>query len=251
MPKAKFIFFKMPWCGHCIHFDKGIPEKGIPPQWPIMENDAELKRICDIKKMEWNGVKERGPLKALPAEYNFVNYGPYFWLEAGRDASGKPVGITYRGEAKAEILKAWIIKTIATDPAFAGVRGGQTTSEKKPKPVVAATVNRPTNQAPSVVPSGNKPGLQPSRAPQRGNDVDERLKAMRIQVKQEKPEKTERFEKAERKHVAHDAVQQHRAPQQAVSRSGSSPQEEKTTTFSYKRPNTKIRLAYRSTSDEQ
>jgi len=136
--KPTFLFFKISWCGPCKTFDIGIPEKNVPAQWPIMEADKELNSIVNLKRYEWNSMPERGAVKPLPKEYQpLVTYGPFFFLEAGRETSGKPVGVIFRGNASAQALKEWITQTLATNELFAHFK-------VKKRNVVPAALNHPS-----------------------------------------------------------------------------------------------------------
>jgi hypothetical protein len=159
--KPTLYFFKMPWCYHCVTFDEGRPaENGKPAtraEWPAMLNDPELNQLVSVKKVVWNGSADRGPLIAKPPGYEFVNYGPYFFLEAGKDEAGKPLGVTFRGDDRtAAGLKAWVKTTIATDPAFAQAKA----AAKKERITVPAALNHPAMSKPTVQARAGQPAVQ-------------------------------------------------------------------------------------------
>lgn len=241
--KPTFIFFKMPWCGHCITFDQGTGQKA--PQWGLLEADAELKAKVTMKRVVWNSRPDGGPIAPLPAEYqSLVTYGPFFWLESGRDAkTGKPLGLVYRGENSAPAIKAWILKTIATDELFVSASKNQAAPH-----VVPAVVNRPKAPAPkvpvaapSVVPAAAiapVPKAAPVAAPKGvaipkglSADLNGRLKAMRATPA------TATVDDEPQNDVA--VVVSPKAPS-AKTGPGGEPK------FSYRRPGTQARLAFKS-----
>ena len=66
--KPTFIFFAMIGCPHCEHFI----ESGV---WDELKADPELSREVNFKMIEF------GSRKDLPAQYDFVDYAPYFYME--------------------------------------------------------------------------------------------------------------------------------------------------------------------------
>jgi hypothetical protein len=178
-PKPIFVFAKMPWCGHCVKFDSG--------QWQILagdeqkhtHGDPELKKVVDLERIIWNSDRQRGAVLPLPEKYReLITYGPFFWLEAGVNAKGKPIGVEVKvapvnGERTAASVKAAILHQLNTNPIFA--RATAVTATPVPagiltptpgaaprRQVVAATVTRPG--AASIA----APARVPTKVQQRG-----------------------------------------------------------------------------------
>ena len=160
--KPKFVFFKMPWCGHCVIFDQGDKNRNMPAVWPQIEADKELNSRVTCKKIVWD--PKATPKVALPNEYDgIVTHGPFFWLESGVDPkTNKSIGIEYKGERSHKAIKEWIYKTIETDSNF---------KTFKSRPAVPGVNTRPTKPIPSSIPKqgqGHNPTI-PSRIPNKPN----------------------------------------------------------------------------------
>lgn len=149
----------MIYCGPCKAFNGEIA--GMPSQWEILLKDQQVNSMVNLKRIEWNGWEQSGPIVQLPKEYQgLVNFGPFFWLEAGRDASGKPVGIVFRGQASAESVKKWITESLAKETMFAHFKA-------KKRNVVPAALNHPsvTGRSASKTQEQLKTVQQPQSAP--------------------------------------------------------------------------------------
>jgi hypothetical protein len=215
-------------------FDEGSAATGQPAQWPIMEADEELKSVVRMRRIIWNGNAKAPPLIPLPAEYQgLVTHGPFFWLEAGRDDKGKPVGVVYRGESKVSALKEWIFTTIKTDKLFVHYSAG-----KKQRQVVTASTNRPTQQLPSK--ALTQPGAPkvPQTYQQQGG-LDRRPRPAAQVVLESADGSDDEPMEARRPPAAQPS------PHTAPGGSNTPPQ------FSYNRPGTQPRLAFNEeVSDE-
>lgn len=194
----ELIFFKMPWCPHCVHFDVGDPRTGMPPQWPILQNDPALKGRVTFKRIEWNEqTGGKYPIMPRPKGYEFVNYGPYFWLESGKDASGRPVGSTYKGQASPKDIASWILSIIDSRDAVATPSTSQPIKieiplNKPPQP------KGPVNQA-TVLPKGaavprgplvnkNQPSIIKARPAPGGDEaLAAKLRAMKVDTPAARP----------------------------------------------------------------
>lgn len=168
----------MTWCPHCIYFALGqndpTTKKLIKPaQWPIMLADKELNSRVELVHHEWNHRDKDGagrPMKIIPRPpgYDFINAGPMFVLEAGKDTSGNSVGVIFGGGPRdAPDLKKWIFDQMATNPLFK-----QKAPLVKGIPVVTQQPSRPTPAAASAVATsrpnnmvGNRPTAAPVAAP--------------------------------------------------------------------------------------
>jgi hypothetical protein len=258
--KPTFIFFGLPWCGHCVTLADGHPATAstpaVPAEWPILRDDPELKGKINMKKITWN-MKATPPIP-LPVEYSkLVGWGPYLYLEASNEG-GVTKGATYASSAPrtAKALKAWIIETIKTDPLFASSKnlfGGNTgiksaaitgnlVNTRKPvgkpqKAIVAAANNNP---AARNVMAARKPPTIPnkgaskvaSKAAIKTNSVDQRLKALSKSEKAKEMDKDEDHEDI----VSSDSEDE-------VQDNKKNKKEEKTS-FSYRSANTRVKALH-------
>jgi hypothetical protein len=182
MAKPALIFFGMPWCPHCRRFEEG--------GWKEMEKDVQLKNAVSLRKIDWN-TRQGHPIRPLPEEYKFVNYGPYFWLEAGRDANGKPVGLTFPTSERAtyENVKKWVASTL-NSPAWKELRTKTMAIKTATQPQVRTASPQekaaPSRPVPAEVPKKVQVPIRSSslKAPAPSND--EKLKAMIARKAEEK-----------------------------------------------------------------
>lgn len=214
-PRPKFLFFGMTWCPHCIYFAKGQKDQSgkeiMAPQWPIMLADKELNSKVDLQHIEWNHKDKDGagrPMKVIPRPpgYDFINAGPMFELEAGKDASGNSVGVIFAGGPRsAADLKKWILNQLATNPLFKS-RGPIVTQQQQPRTPAAVATNKhaghnhATPAAATTAPSqprpnnmvGNKSAPSPvqSTPPKQVSGADKLRAAMANQQQQASSVKT-------------------------------------------------------------
>lgn len=89
-------------CGHCEHFYE-YPSKETSV-WAQLLADPELQKTVDMQIIEF------GMLKPLPKEYSFVNYGPYFFLQAPHTTVG---GLEMQGVNRDfKSMKKWILSNV-------------------------------------------------------------------------------------------------------------------------------------------
>jgi len=120
--KPTFAFLKMLGCGHCVNFFEK-PNKETSP-WATLVRDPELQAAVQFSLIEWGAVKDKeGNLvrHELPAVYQFVNYGPFFYLSAPRASADAPlIGKEFKPEdgyqRNPASMKKWILDTLKKNP---------------------------------------------------------------------------------------------------------------------------------------
>ena len=186
--KPTFLFAKMLSCGHCVQFaSKPTPETS---PWAILVRDPELQSKVNFVLMEWGVDKDpkTGQVvqhKRAPG-FEFINYGPYFYLHAPRATTDAPViGKEFKaGEGGYQRtpadMKRWILDTLKANPQLSQVAAKpapQVTAVPPPQfprstlmkqradpPQVAQSAYFPPQQAPQVVPKP-VPQVMNARAP--------------------------------------------------------------------------------------
>jgi hypothetical protein len=186
-PKPKFVFFGMTWCPHCVYFAKGQKDASgkqiMAPQWPIMLADNELKNRVELIHHEWNHKAEDGAGRKMtviprPPGYDFINAGPMFLLEAGKDGSGNGIGNIFAGGPRsAADLKKWIFNQLATSPLFQ--KKGPVVSQQQKSVLPTATApSRPKNMG------NNKPAATPTPVAAKQQTGADKLRAAMVNQQQ-------------------------------------------------------------------
>ena len=118
--KPLFTFFKMLGCGHCVQFANSPTPETSP--WAQLLRDADLQAKVTFVMREWGTTQnEAGQMvrTKLPAEYSFVNYGPYFYLEAfGNPSNGFEFKADNEHPRNATGMKKWILKMLASNASL-------------------------------------------------------------------------------------------------------------------------------------
>ena len=159
--KPTLVFGRMLGCGPCTAF----PTKPTPETspWATLVRDAELQSKVNFVLMEWGVEKDpqTGALvqhKRAPG-FDFINYGPYFYLHAPRASTDAPVvGKEFKaGEGGYQRtpadMKRWILDTLKANPQLVQVAAKpapQVTAVPTPTQFTRSTLMKPRAEPPSA-----------------------------------------------------------------------------------------------------
>lgn len=125
-PKARFTFFGLSGCGHCVHFKEGV--NGKPAAWKGLREDKDLYNAgVEFVLYQVGAVKDpkTGETKYYKPEpgYGKINGYPHFQLSPPSDKFNFiafPMELVRGWDADKCIpaMKKWILDTIRDDPRF-------------------------------------------------------------------------------------------------------------------------------------